>query len=102
MMNRNLEKQLKDPEEEKREKLQFDFLNKVNWDEDFPVSTINKLIIKKMKEFEAKNNREFTDSKMAHMFAQDEMINGLCLLRCLKTESLGKSELHSHEELMTN
>ena len=93
---------MKDPEEEKREKLQFDFLNKINWDEEFPISTINKLIIKQMKGFEAKSNREFTDSKLAHMFAQDDMINGLCLLRCLKTENLAKGDLHSNDERMSN
>ena len=69
MMARSLEKNAKDPDAERREKQEFDFLNKVNWDEEFPVSTINKLIIKNMKSFEAKCKNEFTDSKLAHMFA---------------------------------
>ena len=33
-----------------------------------------------MKEFEDKNKTKFTDSKMAGFFAEDDLINGLCLL----------------------
>jgi len=56
------------------------FLNRVNKDEEFPLSTIQKVIVHRMKEYEEKGKKKFTDSNMAKLFAQDELINGLCLL----------------------
>lgn len=45
------------------------FLNRVGRDEEFPVSTIQSLIVMQMKEYEVKNKHKFTDSKMAQLFA---------------------------------
>ena len=41
-----------------------------------------------MKEFEDKNKNKYTDSNMAKFFAKDELINGLCLLHCLKNDEI--------------
>ena len=58
-----------DPEEEQRQAKLEVFLNRVGRDEEYPVSTIQKLIVMKMKEYEDKNKNAFTDSKMAKLFA---------------------------------
>jgi hypothetical protein len=50
----------------------------------------------KLKSFDQKSKGEYTDSKMAKMFAQDELVNGLCLLQCLKNEEVTLD----NEELM--
>lgn len=42
----------------------------------------------KLKTFDKKTKGEYTDSKMAKIFSQDELVNGLCLLQCLKTEEV--------------
>ena len=41
-----------------------------------------------MEEFEGKNKTKFTDANLARFFAEDELISGLCLLHCLKTEEI--------------
>jgi hypothetical protein len=55
-------------------------------DEEYPISAMKKLMMIKLEEFNLKNKNEFTDSKMAKEFAQDDLVNGLCLLQCLKKD----------------
>lgn len=69
-----------DSDEDCWEKVRFNFLNKVNREEEYPISSIQKLIIMNVKDQENKNKNTFTDSKMIHMYAQAPLINGLCLL----------------------
>ena len=57
------------PEEELRQAKMEVFLNRISKDEEFPVSTIQNLVVIKMKEFEDKNKNKYTNSNMAKFFA---------------------------------
>lgn len=67
-------------------------MSNINKNLDYPINTIQKLVLMKLKEFELKSQNNYTDSKMAKMFAQDELVNGLCLLQCLKSEEITLNE----------
>ena len=75
-----------------REELLHEFMSNINKNLDYPINTIQKLVLMKLKEFELKSQNNYTDSKMAKMFAQDELVNGLCLLQCLKSEEITLNE----------
>ena len=62
-----------------------------------PEQTIKELIMTQINEFKEKNQNKYTDSKMAQMFAQDNLISGLCLLQCLKTESIQQNQLNKEQ-----
>jgi hypothetical protein len=88
-----------DPDEElKMQKLKI-FLNRISNDEEFPIEAINNLIMMKAQEYQVNVESNMSDSKMAKMFAKDETINGLCLLKCLKIDSRN-NEKKLHKKIL--
>ena len=77
-------------EDDVKEENMLLFFSIISKNEDYPVETITKLLIEKVKEFERVNKAKFSDSKMISKFAQNELINGLCMLKCLKDEEINK------------
>ena len=55
-------------EEREQEKLDL-FVAKLGRDEEYPISSMKKLMMSKLEEFNLKNENEFTDSKMVSIFA---------------------------------
>ena len=74
-------------EEERQHKLKL-FLRKINKEEDYPVETIKNLLIAKMKEYEDKKDSALGDAALVRDFSSDDLIEGLCLLHCLKNEEI--------------
>ena len=77
-----------------------DFLNKINREEEYPTSIIQQLIVRKMQEGEEQGDEEASTQALSRQFAQDDVINGLCLLHCLKNNQIDKDvfeEEHTKE-----
>ena len=56
------------------------------------MDTINKLILINMRETEDRLENEFSETNLVKAFSKDEIINGLCILRCLKSEVKAERE----------
>jgi hypothetical protein len=52
------------------------------------METIKNLLIMKMKEYEDKKDNVLGDAALARDFSSDDLIEGLCLLHCLKNEEI--------------
>ena len=75
-----------DEKEEMKRTIEFEFQQKIDWETAFPTHTINKLILLNIKRTEDRLKNDYTSEKLAEKFAQDPVINGLCILRCLKAD----------------
>lgn len=58
-----------DEEQILREEQHHEFMNKINQNLDFPIEAIQKIVMMKLKEFDQNAEVNFTNSKLAKMFA---------------------------------
>ena len=86
-------------EDDAKEENMLLFFSLISKNEAYPVETINKLLIEQVKQFEVVNKSTFSDSQMVSKFAQNDLINGLCMLKCLKDEEMHKHLLQEYEML---
>ena len=69
-----------DPEEEMRQNKFEQFVNRITKDEEFPLDTLQNIIVANMKEHDRINQNELTESKLVQMYSQDQHIKDLILL----------------------
>lgn len=75
-------------DDESKKKKIFDFVNRINRDEEFPLNVIDKLIILTIQKINQLNKNSDISQLIPKDLKQDEIINGLCLLKALKSEAV--------------
>lgn len=89
-------------EDDVKEENMLLFFSLISKNEDYPVETITKLLIDQVQQFEKVNKSKFSDSRMVSKFAQSDLINGLCMMKCLKDEEMSKHLVQEYEILQSS
>lgn len=96
-MERNMYATEEDPVEEKVAEKWHNFVNKISKEGAYPANIIQKLVVKNMLEIESKTDEEKSTQEISRQFAQNDIINGLCLLYCLKNNVVGEDVFNSEQ-----
>ena len=87
-----------DPDEEERQNKYELFINRITKDEEFPMEALQSMLVASMKEHERQNNTQFTSSKLANMYSQDQYVKELILLQSLKDEAIKEEQKSKGKE----